>query len=80
MAVPAAGMFVGETEAAAVGDGALSVHAGTTARMVRLAYHLKGDTREDLEWLMIDGSYVNVHQHGTGVAGGNRAVGRTKGG
>ena len=29
---------------------------------------------------MIDGSYVKVHQHGTGVLGGNQAVGRTKGG
>ena len=34
----------------------------------------------DLEWLMIDGSYVKVHQHGTGAVGGNQAVGRTKGG
>ena len=33
----------------------------------------------DLEWLMIDGSYVKVHQHGTGAVGGNQAVGRTKG-
>ena len=28
----------------------------------------------DLEWLMTDGNYVKVHQHGTG------SVGRTKGG
>ena len=34
----------------------------------------------DLEWLMIDGSYVKVYQHGTGAVGGNQAVGRTKGG
>ena len=34
----------------------------------------------DLEWLMIDSSYVKVHQHGTGAVGGNQAVGRTKGG
>ena len=34
----------------------------------------------DLEWLMIDGNYVKVHQHGTGTAGGNQAAGRTKGG
>ena len=34
----------------------------------------------DLEWLMIDGSYVKAHQHGTGAVGGNQAVGRAKGG
>ena len=34
----------------------------------------------DLEWLMIDSSYVKVHQHGTGAVGGNQAVGRTKSG
>ena len=34
----------------------------------------------DLEWLMIDASYVKVHQHGAGAVGGNQAVGRTKGG
>ena len=34
----------------------------------------------DLERLIIDSSYVKVHQHGTGAVGGNQAVGRTKGG
>ena len=34
----------------------------------------------DFEWLMIDASYIKVHQHGTGARGGNQAVGRTKGG
>ena len=34
----------------------------------------------DLEWLVIDGSYVKAHQYGTSAAGGNQAVGRTKGG
>ena len=34
----------------------------------------------DLEWLMIDGSYVKAHQYGTGAVGDNQAVGRTKGG
>ena len=29
---------------------------------------------------MIDGSYVKAHQYGTSAAGGNQAVGRTKGG
>ena len=33
----------------------------------------------DLEWLMIDASYVKVHQHGAGARGGNQAAGR-KGG
>ena len=34
----------------------------------------------DFEWLMIDASYVKVHQHGTGAVGGNQAVAQTKGG
>ena len=34
----------------------------------------------DLEWLMIDGNYVKVHQHGMGAVGGNHAVERAKGG
>ena len=33
----------------------------------------------DFEWLMIDASYIKVHQHGAGARGGNQAVGRTKG-
>ena len=32
----------------------------------------------DFEWLMTDGSYIKVHLHGTGVRGGNQAIGRTK--
>ena len=46
---------------------------GTWARLLAT---LAGDS--DLEWLMIDGSYVKVHRHGTGAVGGNQAVGRTK--
>ena len=34
----------------------------------------------DCEWLMIDASHVKVHPHATGAAGGNQAMGRTKGG
>ena len=34
----------------------------------------------DFEWLIIDASHVKVHQHGTGAAGGNQDMGRTKGG
>ena len=60
MAVSAAGVFVGAAGTAAVGDGASSGHAEATVRMVRLAYRLKVDTREDLEWLLIDGSYVKA--------------------
>ena len=41
VSVPAAGVFVGAAGAAAVGHGVLSGHAGATARMVRLAHHLK---------------------------------------
>ena len=46
MAVPAAGFFVGEAGAAAVGDGALSGYAGAPAQMVRLAHHMKLGTPE----------------------------------
>ena len=46
VAVPATGMFVGAAGAAAAGRGALSGCAGATDRMVRLARHLKADTRE----------------------------------
>jgi transposase len=35
---------------------------------------------QDYEWLMIDASYIKVHQHGTGAKGGNQDMGRTKGG
>lgn len=34
----------------------------------------------DFEWLMIDASYIKVHQDGTGGRGGNQAMTRTKGG
>ena len=34
----------------------------------------------DFEWLIIDASYVKMHQHGTGAVGGNQPIGRTKGG
>ncbi len=34
----------------------------------------------DFEWLMIDASYIKVHQDGTGAKGGNQDMGRTKGG
>ena len=33
----------------------------------------------DLEWLMIDASYVKAHQHSASAVDGNQAVGRTKG-
>ena len=46
VAVPAAGMFVGEAGADAAGDGMLSGYAGTTAQVVRLAPHLKVGTPE----------------------------------
>ena len=47
VAVPAAGVFVGEAGAAAAGHGMLSGYAGTTAQVVRLAPHLKVGTPED---------------------------------
>ena len=75
VAVPAAGVFVEAAGAAAVEDGALSGQAGTTTRMVRLACHLKVGTREDLEWLLLDGNYAKAHQHRTGGSRGNQAVG-----
>ena len=34
----------------------------------------------DYEWLMIDASHIKVHPHGTGAAGGNQEMSRTKGG
>ena len=34
----------------------------------------------NFEWLMIDASYIKVHQDGTGTKGGNQHMGRTKGG
>jgi transposase len=34
----------------------------------------------DFEWLMIDASHCKVHPHAAGVAGGNQAMERTKGG
>ena len=37
---------------------------GTWARLLDV---VSGD--RDLEWLMIDGSYVKAHQHGTGAVG-----------
>ena len=33
----------------------------------------------DLEWLMIDGSYVKAHQRGADAVGGNQEVRLTKG-
>ena len=30
--------------------------------------------------VMVDGTFVKAHQHGTGAVGGNQAIGRTKGG
>ena len=35
---------------------------------------------EDFEWLIIDATYIRVHQHATGAEGGNQGMGRTKGG
>jgi len=34
----------------------------------------------DLEWLMIDASYVKAHQHAAGAVGGNQDIGLSKGG
>jgi transposase len=34
----------------------------------------------DLEWLMVDASYVKAHQHAGGGRGGNEGIGLTKGG
>jgi transposase len=34
----------------------------------------------DLEWVMVDSTHIKVHQHGTGVRGGNQSMVRTKGG
>ena len=34
----------------------------------------------DLEWLMIDASYIKVHPYAAGAVGGNHDMGRTKGG
>ena len=34
----------------------------------------------NFEWLMLDASYIKVHQDGTGTKGGNQGIGRTKGG
>lgn len=36
--------------------------------------------KPELEWLLIDASYVKVHPHATGAAGGNEDMERTKGG
>ena len=46
VAVPAAGVFVGEAGAAAAGDGMLSGYAGAPAQVVRLAHHMKVGTPE----------------------------------
>ena len=34
----------------------------------------------DMEWLMIDGSFVKVHPHASGAINGNQDMNRTKGG
>jgi transposase len=34
----------------------------------------------DMEWLMVDASYVKAHRHAAGAKGGNEAIGCTKGG
>jgi len=36
--------------------------------------------KPDFEWLMIDASYIKVHQHAAGAIGGNQDMSRTKGG
>ena len=75
VAVPAAGVLVEAAGAAAVGDGESSGHAGATTLMVRLACHLTVGTREDLEWLLLDGNYVKAHQHSTGGSRGQSGGG-----
>lgn len=37
-------------------------------------------TEPDYEWLMIDASHINVHQHAAGALGGNQDMAITKGG
>ena len=37
-------------------------------------------TEPDMEWLMIDGSYIKVHPHASGAKKGNQDMSRTKGG
>lgn len=34
----------------------------------------------DFEWLMIDATFVKIHQHGAGAVGGTQGKGLTKGG
>ena len=34
----------------------------------------------ELEWIMIDASYVKAHAHACGARGGNQGIARTKGG
>ena len=34
----------------------------------------------DFEWLMIDAGHIKVHPHATGAVGGNKDMGKTKGG
>ena len=37
-------------------------------------------SEHEYKWLMIDATFVKVHPHAAGAAGGNQAMGRTKGG
>ena len=60
VAIPAAGLFVGEAGTAAVGQGALSGCAGAPAQMVRLAPHLKVGTREGVRRLTIARPRVTI--------------------
>ena len=37
-------------------------------------------TEQDLEWIMIDATYIKAHMHATGAKGGSQGIGRSKGG
>ena len=37
-------------------------------------------SERELEWIMIDASYVKAHTHACGAQGGNQGIARTKGG
>lgn len=43
-----------------------------------LLEHLVGE--HDLEWIMIDATYIKAHMHASGAKGGSQAIGRSKGG
>ncbi len=36
--------------------------------------------KPNFEWIMIDGSHINIHPHAAGTVGDNQDMSRTKGG